>query len=156
MSLKGSRAKRWSESAIDPVPLGSRCNDHGRGVASVLDWGALSFCATQTVAPCPSGGSDRPEDGRHRPVNGLSGCAQEAGLISGYHSVLKRRIHLSEETVRNVVPVLHGLPAAEGCGVKGVQDPALTHAMASGHRAGRRLNGRDGGPVPRPTPWVAG
>ena len=88
--------------------------------------------------------------------NGLPGCAQEAGLISGYHSVLKRRNHLSEESVRNVVPVLHGLPTAEGCGVKRVRNPALPCAGAIGHGAGRRLNGRDGGPVPRPMPWVAG
>ena len=51
---------------------------------------------------------------------------------------------------------MHDLPTAEGCSVKGVQNPALPLAGAIGHGAGRRLNGRGGGPVPRPMPWVAG
>ena len=62
---------------------------------------------------------------------------------------------LSEESVRNVVAVMHDLPTAEGCSVKDVQNPAMPIAGAIGHGAGRRLNGRDGGPVPRPMPWVA-
>jgi hypothetical protein len=132
---------------------------------------AQHFPDCRSMPPCPvrlpggrfpavegvlAGGSARPEAAKHKPVNGLSGCAQEAGLISGYHSVLKRRIHLSEEPVGNVVPVLHGLPAAEGCGVKGVQNTVLPRAGAIGHGAAGRLNGSGGGPVPRPIPWVAG
>ena len=62
---------------------------------------------------------------------------------------------MSEESAGNVVVVMHDLPTAEGCSVKGVQNPALPLAGAIGHGAGRRLNGRDGGPVLRPMPWVA-
>ena len=62
---------------------------------------------------------------------------------------------LSEESVWKVVPVIHDLATAESWGVKGVQNPAPPLAGAIGHGAGRRLNGRGGGPVPRP-PWVAG
>ena len=54
------------------------------------------------------------------------------------------------------MPVINDLPAAEGCSVKSVQNLALPHAGAIGRGAGRRLNGSDGGPVPRPMPWVAG
>ena len=75
--------------------------------------------------------------------------------MSGYYSVLKGE-SLSEESGWKVVLVMYDLLTAEGCSVRGVQNPALPLAGAIGHGAGRRLNGRDGGPVPRPMPWVAG
>ena len=75
-----------------------------------------------------------------------SGCALGAGLVSGHYSVLKGE-SLSKESVWNVVPLMHDLLTAEGCSIKGVQN--------IGHGSGRRLNDRDGGPVPGPTPWAA-
>ena len=63
---------------------------------------------------------------------------------------------LSDEPVVNDAPVLHGLPAAAGSGIKDVQTPALPLAQAIGRGAGRRLNGQDSGPVPRQMPWVGG
>ncbi|MGO4807090.1 hypothetical protein AB4089_18430 [Arthrobacter sp. 2MCAF15] len=58
---------------------------------------------------------------------------------------------MSDEPVGNVVPVLHGLPSAEGRAGRGVRNTVLPLAGAVG-----RLDGRDGGPVPRRMPWVAG
>jgi hypothetical protein len=63
---------------------------------------------------------------------------------------------LSEESIKNVVPVMHGLSTSEVCGVKGVQNPALPLAGADGYGADRRLDGRDGAPVARRMPRVAG
>ena len=54
---------------------------------------------------------------------------------------------MSEESVWNVVPLMRDLLTAEGCSVKGVQNPALPLAGAIGQGAGRRLYARDGGPV---------
>lgn len=53
------------------------------------------------------------------------------------------------------MPVMHGLPTSEVCWVQGVQNPPLPLAGALGHEAGRRLNGRDGNPVPRVKAWAA-
>ena len=68
---------------------------------------------------------------------------------------LEKENPLSEESGWKVVPVMHDLLTAEGCRVKGVQNPALPLAGVIGHGSGRHLNDRDGGPAPRPMPWVA-
>ena len=63
----------------------------------------------------------------------VSGCVLGAGLVSGSYFRFERESLLSEESARNVVPVMHDLSAAEGCSVRGVQNPALRQAGAIGH-----------------------
>lgn len=149
----GGKASTWgtvllkSSTGVQHLPRGSSLS-----VAACPNWRSRGrFTAVDGVLAAPA----RAEAARRAGQR-----TQAARREPGYYPAitpLKRRIRLSEESIRNIVPVMHHQLTTEDYGVKDVQTdvqtPALPLAGDIGHGAGRRLNGR--GPVRRPLPWVA-